>query len=103
MLKEVLRSFFEHFEKRSGQSCPLPAPVTLIYLICYLVALLKPFHPSGGVYHSTLTAKKRMALTAQLNLDCFSGRTNGKGITARADHFGVSIVFGMNLIFHNNI
>jgi hypothetical protein len=103
VLKEVLRSFFKHFEKRSGQSCPLPARVTFIYLVCYLVALLKSFHPSGGVYHSTLTAKKRVALTAQLNLERFSSRTNGKGITARADHFGISMVFGMNLIFHNNI
>ncbi len=82
---------------------PLPAQIILIYLVCYLVALLKPFHPSGGVYHSLLTGEKWVALTAQLDLECFPGRADGKGITAGTDRFSVGIIFGMNLIFHNNI
>jgi hypothetical protein len=44
-----------------------------------------------------------VALTAQLDFERFSGRTDSKGITAGADRFSVGIVFGMNLIFHNNI
>jgi hypothetical protein len=67
----------------------------------YLVALFEPLDTPGCVYHPTLTGKKGMALTAQLNLQRFSGGANGKGITTGAGYFSIRIVFGMNFIFHS--
>jgi len=88
-------------QKGAAKVVLLPALITLVNLAGYLVALLKPLYPPGGIYHPTLAGKKWVALTAQLDLERFPGRADGKGITAGTDRFSVGIVFGMNLIFHN--
>ena len=42
-----------------------------------------------------------MALAAYLNLQLLLGGTGGKPVTTGADYLGVSIVLGVNLVFHD--
>jgi hypothetical protein len=67
----------------------------------YLVALFEPLNAPGNIYHPMLTGKKRVALAAQLDLQCFSGGANGEGVATGTGYFSIRVVFGMNLIFHS--
>ena len=65
-----------------------------------LITSLEPLHPAGSVYHSPLTSKEGVTLTAYLHLKQLLGRTGGKGITAGTNHLGISIILRMNLLLH---
>jgi hypothetical protein len=72
----------------------------LFSLALNLIAFLEPLYPSGGIHHAPFTGKKRMAIAAHLDLNLLLGRAGGKPVTACANYFGVTIIFGMNLLFH---
>jgi len=71
-----------------------------ICLIFYLIALLEPLHASGGIYYSALPGEKRVAFTAQLNLQLLPGGAGGKGIATGTNDSGIIIILGMNLFLH---
>jgi len=62
--------------------------------------LLKPFYPPGSVYYSPFSREEWMAFTAQLNLQHLFSRAGGEGVTTGTNYLGISIILGMNLIFH---
>ncbi len=75
-------------------------PSQYVCLIFYLIALLKPLHPSGSIHHPAFTGETRVALTAQLNLQQFTGRAGGKSIAAGANYLGIGVILGVYLILH---
>jgi hypothetical protein len=65
-----------------------------------LVSPLKPLYTPGGIYHPTLPGKKRVTLTAQLNLQELLNGASSEGIATSTDYLSVRVIFGMNLLFH---
>jgi len=95
--------FFRHSlnKKRSGTSKPPPLLQYLLYSAFYIVALLEPLYTPSCIHHPLLTSKKGVALAAQLNLQSFSGGTNGEGIATGTGYLSIRVVFGMNFFLHS--
>ena len=55
----------------------------------------------GSVYDALLTREERMAGRAHIQFDLRDSRPGGPGVAASADDLRLSIVFRMNLRFHD--
>ena len=69
-------------------------------LVLHIVASFESLYSSAGIHYPPLTGKERMALAAQLNLQCLLGGAGGKGVAAGTDHLGIFMVGGVNLVLH---
>jgi hypothetical protein len=64
VLKKLGRTSSVLETKRSGAITAAPASIDYICLTFPLVTPLKPFHPTGSIYHPPLPGEGRMTLTA---------------------------------------
>jgi hypothetical protein len=64
------------------------------------IAFLKPLDATGGIQHTPLAGKERVAIAANLDLEQLFRRASSEPVSAGANNFGIGIVLGMNLLFH---
>ena len=69
-------------------------------LLLQAVAPLEALHSSRRVDYPLLAGEERMALAAKFNSELFFGRTDGKNVTAGANHLSIFKKLGVNLFFH---
>jgi hypothetical protein len=69
-------------------------------LILYLISFLKSLHPPHGVNYPLFAGIERVAFATYLYSELWGSGTNGEGIAAKASHFSIIIILGMDLVFH---
>jgi len=74
--------------------------IALPGLFVQLVALLETFNSTSCINHFPFASEERMALAAKFDSELFFGRTDGKNVTAGANHLRIFKKLGVNLFFH---
>jgi hypothetical protein len=79
--------------------------LTFLTIIAWLgfdvVTFVEPFYASGCIHHAALSGKERMTIAADFNFQLFFCGAGSELVAAGTYHYGVSIIFRMNFLFHS--
>ena len=64
--------------------------------------LVEPLHAASAVHYLLLASVKRMAGPTDFDLQLRHGAACDKLVAASASYLGFFVVFGMNVLFHND-
>jgi hypothetical protein len=73
---------------------------SLLGLVLYAIAALEALYPSRRIHDTPLTGEEGVTLAAYLHFQQLFGGTCSKSVATGTSHFGIRIIFGMNLRFH---